>query len=248
MPKKFTDLFPDDLTYDEVSRTKKAKKIIAVLKDHLGSVNELSCLDLGCSIGHITEILGSQFKRVVGVDVDDNAIKIAKKNIKKPNVTFVLSQEKHINFSNESFDVVVFNQIYEHVENPKAMLQEIKRVLKKGGVCFFGARNKYGVFDGHYQLPFVSWLPRKLANIYIKMFTKKKYYDIKLLSLQNLRSLTKDFLVKDYTLGIIRRPKYFRALDSIPKTLNVNLLLYFVGKATYSFIPNYIWILTKKNK
>lgn len=248
MSKKFTDIFPDDLTYDKLSRVKKAKKIVAVISDYLGNLSKLSCLDLGCSIGYITEVLAKHFKKAIGVDVDGNAISIAKKNIKKSNISFYISHERKLDFLDETFDVIVFNQIYEHVKDPKVIFSEIKRILKKGGVCFFGARNKYGIFDGHYKLPFISWLPRKLANFYLRVFTPKKHYDINLLSLSDLKKLTGRFLVKDYTLKVIKKPEYFKAIDSVPTTLKINLVLYYICRIFYPFIPNYIWILVKKDK
>jgi len=248
MSNKFTELFPDDLTYDKQSRVIKAKKIVAVISDYLGNLSKLSCLDLGCSIGYITEALAKHFEKVVGVDVDGNAIGIAKKNIKKQNISFYISHERELDFPDKNFDVVVFNQIYEHVKDPGVIFLEIERILKKDGVCFFGARNKYGIFDGHYKLPFISWLPKGLSDFYLRIFSPKKHYDINLLSLSDLKKLTRRFLIKDYTLDVIKRPEYFKALDLVPKTLKINLAIYYVCKIFYPFIPNYIWILVKKDK
>lgn len=245
---KFTELFPEDLTYDKESRIKKAKKIVAVLKDAIERTSDKKCLDFGCSLGYITGYLGRHFRNIIGIDVDDYAIKKAKKINKSPNVSFFISQENKVPFPDNFFDVVVFNQIYEHVQNPSAIVSEIKRVLKKDGVCYFGARNKFGIFDGHYNLPFLSWLPKDIANLYIKLTTGKREYDIKLYTLFRLNKLVRNFEKDDYTLRIIDNPKKYNAIDAIPNIIGINKIIHVFSKLFYFFIPNYIWILKKTKR
>lgn len=243
---RFTELFPEDLTYERKSRIQKAKKIISILKDSRGDLSQLSCLDLGCSVGIITEFLGRHFKEVVGVDVDKEAIKRAKKRAARKNVSFLISEENALPVKDESFDVVIFNQVYEHAENPERLISEIKRVLKPGGVCYFGARNKYSVFDGHYPLPLLSWFPRGLSNACLKAFTGRKEYDIRLYPLWKLDRLVSDFVKKDYTLEVIKNPQKFHAKDVVPVKLRINRIIFLLARLLYIFIPNYIWVLEKK--
>ena len=244
----FTDLFSHDLVFDQVSRINKAKKIVAILKDSRGRLSKLNCLDVGCSSGIITNFLGGHFAKVIGADVDNLAIKKANQmSNKETNVRFVSSKEKQLPFSDGSFDVVVCNQIYEHVENPNQLFTEICRVLKPDGLCFLGARNKYGgVFDGHYRLPFLSWLPRRVADIYLCLFTSKNEYDINLYSLPRLKKLVDGFVIDDFTLKVIRNPKTFHASDTLPSFPIFNKILVLFASVLYFFIPNYLWILRKK--
>lgn len=246
MTSKFTELFPEDLTYDNKSRIRKAKKIQAILNDNLKNTKTLNCLDFGCSVGIITQFFGLHFKKVIGIDVDNLAVEKAKKNNTDKNVSFTVSKENKIPFKDNSFDVVVFNQIYEHVENPEKIMIEIRRVLKKRGICFFGARNKFAIFDGHYSLPFISWLPRVLADIYIQKTTAKKKYDIKLYSYWQLKKLINDFMLMDYTLEVINNPKKYKALDVVPSNIVINKIVYLFSKLFYILIPNYLWILKRK--
>jgi SAM-dependent methyltransferase len=45
-------------------------------------------------------------------------------------------------FANESFDAVVFNEIFEHLRiNPISTLEEVRRVLKRGGVLLLSTPN-----------------------------------------------------------------------------------------------------------
>lgn len=246
MRASFTSLFPKDMTYDRKSRIKKAKKIVAVLEDNKGDLSNLSCLDLGCSMGIITEVLGKYFKKVVGVDVDEKALSVAQKRIRAKNISFQKSDENKLPFANDGFDVIVFNQIYEHVENPTKIIAEIHRVLKKDGICFFGARNKFGgYYDGHYNLPFVAWLPRFMANVYVRLFSNKSEYDISLLSFGQLKNLVRQFKVTDYTLKVIADPQRYFISDIIPSIPSLSTIYVFIARIIYMFLPNYIWILTK---
>lgn len=197
-------------------------------------------------MGIISEVLGKHFKRVVGVDVDEKALLIAQKRIRAKNISFKKSDENKLPFVNNSFDAVIFNQIYEHVENPTKIIAEIHRVLKKDGVCFFGARNKFGgYYDGHYNLPFIAWLPKSLANIYIQLFSNKSEYDINLFSFWKLKNLVKQFRVIDYTLKVIANPQKYFISDIVPNIPLLSTMYVLVARILYIFLPNYIWILTK---
>ncbi len=63
-------------------------------------------------------------------------------------------------FGEMQFDVVVSNQVFEHVPDLRGALAEISRVLKPGGVliCIFPYRGAFR--EGHSNTFFTHWLPR----------------------------------------------------------------------------------------
>ena len=102
-------------------------------------------LDLGSGNGQ-SSIKASRFaKKVVGLEIDKELIKIAKKSaeIKKlKNVTFLESDlERKLNLKNNSFDKVIFLDVLEHLVKRDQILQEIKRILKPEGLMFLGVPN-----------------------------------------------------------------------------------------------------------
>ena len=118
-----------------------------------------------------------------------------------------------------SIDVVVCNHIYEHVPLPSQMLDEIYRVLKEDGFCYFSAGNKYAIMEGHHYLPMLSWFPKPLAHLYLKFTGKGSFYYEQRFSLRELKQLVKKFRIHDYTLSIIRNPEKFSSTDLIhPKS------------------------------
>lgn len=59
-----------------------------------------------------------------------------------------------IPFDDNRFDVVVSNQVFEHVPDLAAVVEEIHRVLRPGGVLLFLFPDRSIWREGHYGLPF----------------------------------------------------------------------------------------------
>lgn len=224
--------------YDQRSRVQKAIRMIKTLEDYLGKDNlsKLSLLDIGSSTGIITNSLAPFFKKVVGIDIDKGAIEYAKKTFQRGNLTFEQGDSMKLKFASYSFDVVICAQIYEHVPDPQKLFQEIYRVLKPGGVCYLAAVNKFWPIEPHYNLPFLSFLPKALANYYVRLTSKGNSYYETLLSYWQLKNLTKDFIRNEYTEKILKNPSEFGY--NIP---NLGIFSY-LGKY---FAPTLFWILVK---
>lgn len=67
-------------------------------------------------------------------------------------------------YADATFDMVVCWDVIEHVQSPRAMLAEIYRVLKPGGMLFLTAINRRAWVDPHYHIRGLNWLPRRLAE------------------------------------------------------------------------------------
>jgi len=99
-------------------------------------------LDIGCGGGHGSNILSERFEKVYGMDVSLDAIDYAKRNWQKPNINFCVGSGTSISFSDQSFDVVVAFEVFEHIENWRDFLKEIKRVAKKDAAVYISTPNK----------------------------------------------------------------------------------------------------------
>ena len=104
-----------------------AKKI---LKGHQFS----KILDAGCASGFMLFKIYQAFPnaKYFGIDVYSKAISYAKKTY--PDITFKTAFAHNLPFTNDYFDVILFYETIEHVEDPIKTLKELKRVLKKGGI------------------------------------------------------------------------------------------------------------------
>ena len=162
--------------YNEEVRIKKSHKTIAVLSDYFKEVSTLTLLDIGSSTGIMTNEYAKHFKNVIGVDLDRTAVDYSIKKYRRENLKFIYSPVEEVDLPSSSFDIITCSQIYEHVPSDNKLMEEILRLLKPGGVCYFAAVNRFKVIEPHYGLPFLSYLPKKAANIYIKIFTNHDFY------------------------------------------------------------------------
>jgi len=103
-------------------------------------------LDLGCSYGYLESLVLSEMcHSVIGVDIDKEAIRLAKRKCKGFSNThfIVVDIEKGLPFRSEIFKKVLFLDVLEHLKDDETILKEINRVLKKNGVLIISVPHKY---------------------------------------------------------------------------------------------------------
>jgi len=90
-------------------------------------------LDVGCAGGYMANKVNYIFpkSKITGIDVYKESIDYAKK--KYPNINFIVADAHKLPFKDNTFDMVICYETIEHVVNPKKVLAEIKRVMKKNG-------------------------------------------------------------------------------------------------------------------
>lgn len=230
---------------DSKDRLRIAKQIDSVIKDYQGNTKSLKCLDIACSSGVITNYMTDSFQEIIGIDIDESALELARKNYFKNNLRFDYMNAEKLTFKDSTFDVVICNQVYNFVEDPNKLIKEIYRVLKPGGICFFSARNKFALIEPQYGLPFLSWLPYKLGKTYIHFSNKgNEYFGKNYLSYKGLKHLVSNFKVIDYTTKVLKNPLRYRfyrltKYKLLAKMLPLDLLL--------PLMPNFVWLLKKSN-
>lgn len=230
--------------HDEAGRRHKARKIVKVLHHYLGrdDLSGVRVLDIGCSSGFLSHELALDGADVTGLDIDEPGLETAHGRF-GDKVDFVLGSGDAIPAPDESYDVVVLNHIYEHVVDADAVVDEIHRVLRPDGVAYLGLGNKYMVMEPHHQLPFLSWLPQRLADAYLSRAGKGEEYYEKHRSRRGLATMLRGFHVYDYTLPIVRHPELFGSDDQVPGA--VSRLPVPVLDALSVVVPTYVWLATK---
>lgn len=87
-------------------------------------------LDIGCGIGHMLRYR----KRTIGCDINPFNIDYCKE---KKLEAYLMKPDK-LPFKNGSFDSVLLDNVLEHLASPNRLIEEIKRVLKPGGIIVIG--------------------------------------------------------------------------------------------------------------
>ena len=241
----FSEMLKKEM-YDQEGREKKAKTMIAVLRDFLrNDLASKTLLDIGSSTGIIANYLAGFFGQVVGIDIDKPGIQFAHKEFKKNNLKFVSGDAINLSFQKNFFDVVICAHIYEHVPDAKRLMSEIYRVLSPGGVCYFAAGNRLNIYEPHYKLPFLSILPKQIGNIYLRLSGKGKFYYEEHLTCWRLKQLVGKFFLVDYNSKIILNPTRFYADYMIEKTGIKAKIARLIVQKFYWLCPTYIWLLQK---
>ncbi|MGQ0593118.1 MAG: class I SAM-dependent methyltransferase [Gammaproteobacteria bacterium] len=118
-------------------------------------------LDFGCGAGQIVDQLRAKNVRAFGCDV------FFEGNSCLPSVPRRLMgsvirrmQTLVVPFESGQFDVVINNQVMEHVEDLDSALSEIHRVLKPKGVVLSLFPDKGVWREGHCGIPFLHWFPK----------------------------------------------------------------------------------------
>lgn len=117
----------------------------------VGHVNGKKILDLGCGPGRDAKYLSKNGFNVVGIDLSEKFLEIAKKN--SPKSTFKKMDLRKLEFPENHFDGVWASASIYHIPRKQARetLCNIYNVLKKGGVVYIsllrGSGQKFLEFD-----------------------------------------------------------------------------------------------------
>lgn len=173
----------------EAEYTILKKVIINMLKKY--PISGLRLLDFGCWDGVVTKFYGNKLgiTDLFGIEYFDDQIVTAKKNGIK--VTKCDVEKDSIPFEDNFFDIVIANQIFEHLKNIYKPLGEIHRVLKPNGIFLFGVPNLASLHC-RLQLLFGTQPSQiQLFESHVRAFTPNALKDI--LTFNNL------FILKEFT-------------------------------------------------
>ncbi|ACV24133.1 class I SAM-dependent methyltransferase [Methanocaldococcus fervens] len=132
----------------------------------------------GLEIGVGTGRFAMPFNIKIGVDISKEMAKIAEKR----GIKVVIAKGEELPFKDEEFDFILINTVLEFAENPKKMLKEAKRVLKKGGKIIIGIIDRDSF----------------LGKIYEEKKHKSKFYkDAKFLSAKEVIEMLKELGFKN---------------------------------------------------
>ncbi len=99
-----------------------------------------SILEIGCSSGYFTKRIADKARVAHGADVNRNHIEAAR--ARYPHLHFHVLEGGSLPFDDNSFDAVVMLEVYEHVEDRPALIGEVHRILRPGGLLILSTPNK----------------------------------------------------------------------------------------------------------
>ena len=96
-------------------------------------------LDVGCGDGEDCKLIATCVTYVVGVDIRLSSLRLPK----VANLDFTVADACNLPFKDSVFDVVFEKDALHHIQNHKKGLEEMKRVVKKGGKLVVVEANRY---------------------------------------------------------------------------------------------------------
>ncbi|HLH73280.1 MAG TPA: class I SAM-dependent methyltransferase, partial [Chloroflexota bacterium] len=122
-------------------------------------------LDIGCGIGTYVRKFRQFSDHVMGVDIDEERVAEGAQTL--PGLAVAAAED--LPFPDSSFDVVVLNEVIEHVRDDAQTITDAVRVLRPGGRLIMYAPNRLYFFETHgiylgsryifRLIPFINWLP-----------------------------------------------------------------------------------------
>lgn len=210
--------------YNELKISSISSKYLKCLKGKI--------LDIGCNECIFPEKLGLNKKNYFGIDIDDDALKVAK--TKGFNVKKVDLDKDNLPFPEKNFDSFICMDILEHLRNPVNVINKIKKVLKSNSQGIISLPNDLNLVN----LAKVLLLGRSLL-IRNKVWDPHTHLHLPSVS-ESKKLINKNFKI----MHISYRPSNF----TVP-FLPLNIKIVFASIFPHLFAQNVIFLVknTKQN-
>ncbi|MBN2284944.1 MAG: methyltransferase domain-containing protein [Tissierellales bacterium] len=139
-----SDPYAVEQNIDSEFQTRRIELTISLVYEAVSSVQDApQILDIGCGQGHITEKIHQSINgaQVSGLDYSVSAIEYAHEHFSQ--IDFAVGDAYDSPYSPGFFDVVVCNNLWEHVPDPLFLLSRIKRIMKPGGYLILSTPSRY---------------------------------------------------------------------------------------------------------
>jgi len=165
-------------------------------------------LDVGCGSGGIAGALANGVTHLTGLDPQPwpQWAELMKEH---SNLRLMQGGYDTDALAPGSIDVVICNQVYEHVPDPVKLIRFIHTVLRPGGIAYFAGPNLLFPIEPHTLWPFVHWLPRRIAVGVMRACGSHKILDANSASYWKLRTWLTGFKVINAVPYILRHPAEF---------------------------------------
>jgi len=122
----------------EIARLEKQARFVAPWSlAKFDAAPGMQVLDLGTGIGAMARELSDRYPGIVLTGVDRSAAQLETARLRHPVANYVAADATLLPFAAGTFDRVHASWLLEHVPEPAAVVAQVFRVLKPGGVAHF---------------------------------------------------------------------------------------------------------------
>ena len=166
-------------------------------------------VDMACGEGYGTAVLAERAARVTGVDANPEAHEHARAKYTRPGVRFARDL---VESYSEPCDAVVFLQTIEHLQDPKAVLDHFRSILRPGGAAYVSTPNLLTLAPPGADKSDNPWHVREYRAEEFRALCESSFERVELLGLFHARKLRAHELAIGYgwddvhrRLGITKR-------------------------------------------
>lgn len=182
-------LFEQHLNYN-LDGVKRGEHIASALSLH-PPLDGMRVLDVGCGTGGVSVAFAKMGAEVHAMEPNYThpmLMRITRARAAEEGVTLdtIIGRGEEIPFADETFDIVILNDVLEHVEFPFELTRESVRVLAPDGLLYLSTPNKYSfaqlLAEGHTGLFGVTLLPPRVAEFYVvRLWKRKERYTVNII-------------------------------------------------------------------
>jgi 2-polyprenyl-3-methyl-5-hydroxy-6-metoxy-1,4-benzoquinol methylase len=132
-------------------------------------------LDVGTSTGYLAEVMVRNGCSVTGIELDPEAARQAEKYCERVVIGDVENLDLETRLGGESFDVIVFGDVLEHLREPLRTLRRLKHFLRFGGYAVASIPNiahgsvRLALLQGRFEYHPLGLLD----DTHLRFFTRK---------------------------------------------------------------------------
>lgn len=168
-------------------KAEKIRRLVETVKPWEGA----QVLDIGTGAG----VIAGSLAEAVRPNGELHSVDVVDERVEQSGFQFSLIEDATLPFPDGSFDIVLSNHVIEHVglePEQRRHVKEVHRVLRPHGVLYMATATRWLLMEPHYHLPFLSWLPRPAASLYLRATRRGTDYDCFLASHRQLRHFLAD--------------------------------------------------------
>jgi SAM-dependent methyltransferase len=179
-------------------------------------------LEIGCGIGTVVNELSRKGHDIIGIDISGEAIEYGRK--KYGDIRLEVQAAEILPYEDESFNVVLSFDLFEHIAEIDKHISEVRRVLRPGGYYLFQTPNRYSniIYETLWtkSLQWRRYHPSLHSPGQLRRRLARHGFDIYFIKMNPINQFTEKKLQKLGLLGHILRHVNFRRM---PLVLQTNL-------------------------
>ncbi|UCH85457.1 MAG: methyltransferase domain-containing protein [Candidatus Latescibacterota bacterium] len=214
-----------DSYYRRYQRTLAEDYLIPILQQWNVNLRGCKFLEVGCGDGGCGAAFYGKGCDVVLMDIDERLVKITdtfNQNEKVAAKTYVgdVLDEQSPFYSDGPFDLVMFRDVIEHIENPERALAIVRNHLSTDGLVYVVFPPYYSPYGAHQQilprktlgplpynkLPYIQLLP---SSLFLKLVSGESEANREVVRLSRIRLTIRGFERVAKTAGFVIRERRF---------------------------------------